>query len=652
MQLRFGPDDEQRFLVTQDLLLDRFTQWLGTAPRAGYPPAELAVGAGFAFDWKWSYGDGHLARWRVADVRQFLLEWCPRKLSVPPDECGSIPVALAALTAFLGSEGLLTPDSAPLSQLADAAAGSAHEFVAAMGDASNFGMAKSLFGAAAADGVDLADPAQLEEWMAAFNASPEEHRRQAIPDTALAPAVRFAPPSKPALPPVALPGDDEVDASRRAARVLAMFSALATYVGDGRKLTQTGNLTLADARVLIELMATGDTMDPCIGDNTYRTRSSAELPRLRQVFAWARKAGVVRVVHGKVVATKQGLALARDPARSFERAVDALLALGALSSQRDPDWWLAWPDVNELLDRFTVHLLAGPYVVQGPLPIDDLASVAAEAVLDAFRFPSLDDDSVTRRVGRDVVDIVDALELAGVVRRTGWIDHVEEGAEWTLRRHGGAVELTAAGVVTTRRLLEEAGYGTPAAGRFAGGSATELFLATDGDDFMALRGEVEAWRRQRDPVRAAADLANAVRELDDPALRNLALAVLGETDLDIAEPEVRKLATEPGTRAFALCWLVDHGLEDDTALFDPDDSDAFVDVLVHRLVTAGPDGLCQTLALAGGHDSQIRVIGKLWRSPSTATDGVLGALGDIHPVKAVAKAARKARFQRRSLLGV
>ena len=650
MQLAFGPDDEQGFLATQDLLVDRFTQWLGAGPRAGHPPAELAVGAGFALDWKWSYGDGHLGRWRVADIGEFLLEWCPRKLSVPQDGCRWIPEALAAFTDFLGSEGLLTPDSSPVGRLAEAVSLSTEEFVAAMGNASNFGMAKSLFGAATADGVDLTDPAQLEEWMAAFNASPEEHRRQIIPDTALAPPRRSTPP-RPTLPPVALPDDDEVAASRSAAPVLAMFSALAAYVGDGRKLTQTGNLTLADARVLIELMATGDTMDPQIGDHTYRTRSAAELPRLRQVFAWARKAGVVRVVHGKVVATKQGLALSRDPARSFERAVDALLALGALSSQRDPDWWLAWPDVNELLDRFTVHLLAGPYVVQGRLPIDDLASAAAEAVLDAFHFPSLDDDSVTRRVGRDVVDIVDALELAGVVRRTGWTDQVEEGADWTLRRHGGAVELTAAGVVSTRRLLEEAGYDTPAAGRFAVGSATELFLGTDGDDFMALRGEVEAWRRRRDPVQAAAELADAVRELEDPALRNLALAVLAETDLDIAEPEVRKLATEPATRGFALCWLVDHGLEDAAALFDPDDTDAFVDVLVHRLVTTGPESLCGTLALAGGHDSQIRVISKLWRSPSTATDGVLAALGEVHPVKAVAKAARKARFQRRSLLG-
>lgn len=67
-------------------------------------------------------------------------------------------------------------------------------------------------------------------------------------------------------------------------------------------------------------------------------------------------------------------------------------------------------------------------------------------------------------------------------------------------------------------------------------------------------------------------------------------------------------------------------------------------------MTAGADGLCATLALAGSHDAQIGVIGRLWRSPSTATDTVLAAIGELHPTKIVAKAARKARFQRRSWL--
>ena len=114
------------------------------------------------------------------------------------------------------------------------------------------------------------------------------------------------------------------------------------------------------------------------------------------------------------------------------------------------------------------------------------------------------------------------------------------------------------------------------------------------------------------------------------------------------EPEVRAVASLPERRGFALCWLVDHGLEEPEALFDPDDVSSFVDVLAHRLVTQGIDELCDTLALAGDHERQVALIGGLWRSPSPATELVLAALGETHPVKVVAKAARKALFKRRS----
>jgi hypothetical protein len=105
-----------------------------------------------------------------------------------------------------------------------------------------------------------------------------------------------------------------------------------------------------------------------------------------------------------------------------------------------------------------------------------------------------------------------------------------------------------------------------------------------------------------------------------------------------------------GVRGFALCWLVDHGAEDDDVLYDPADTDWFVDVLAHRLVTGGPDALCDALALVSAHDDQVAVIARLWRSPSRATENVLAAIGELHPVKAVAKAARKAAMQRRSWL--
>lgn len=647
MRLSFGPDDGKQFEAAKTALLARFETWLSdrhplTSPEEA---AATAGDAGLALDWKWGYAGGDLGRWTTADVGEFLLEWCPRKLSMPPEESATIPLALAALMAFLNDQALLSPASSPAGDLISETVDLTDSFVDAMGDPSNFGMAKSLFASAAADGIDLEDPDQLQAFMEDFNARPEEERRRFIPDTAF-----FAPPRKPALPPVVPPDDAEVAASRAAAPILAKFAALATFAGAGRKLTQKGNLTLADARSLVDLLDTGDVMDPNYGSRTFRTTSAAELRGLDQIFKWARKAGAVRVAHGRVHATKKGLAIAKDPAAFFDKAVDGLLAAGPLASQRNPDAWLAWPEVTELLDGLTVVLLVGPYATQRPLPIEELCEEATDAVLSAFRFTSTTDEEVARRITGDVADLVDALELAGVVRR---IDAVTPDDDvFRRRRVGGMVELTPAGVVTTRRLLTEAGYEAPAAGRFTDATATELLLGTDGDDFGVFAAEIEAWRRRRTPTQAAAELAAAVRAVDDPALANLALAVMGDIDLDIAGPEVRALAAEPASRGFALCWLVDHGLEEPGALFDPDDLSSFVDVLAQRLVTQGPDGLCDALALAGDHhEGQVALIGGLWRSPSPATEIVLAALGEIHPVKAVAKAARKALFKRRSWTG-
>ncbi|MGI8807531.1 MAG: hypothetical protein ACR2KK_06765 [Acidimicrobiales bacterium] len=639
MRLEFGPDDEDAFDSAKISLLDRFQASLANEG----DPAAVAGKAGLALDWKWAYGDGHLGRWTKSEIREFLLDWCPRKLSVPPAECRTIPASLAAFTAFLADAGLLAPGSSPVDDLAATAVDITDSFLAAMGDASNFGMAKSLFASATADGVDMSDPDALQNWIAEFNARPEEERRGIIPHTA--PAA----PRRPAMPPVVPPDDSEVAAARAAAPILAKFTALVEFVGGGRKLTQKGNFTLADARVLVGLLGTGDVMDPRIGDRTFKTTSSAELWGLRQIFAWARKAGVVRVAHGRVHATKKGLAISNNPAAFFDRAVDALLAVGPLASQRDADGWLAWPEVTHLLDRFTLPLLTGPYLAQRPLPTDLLCQEATDAVLETFEFPHTTGERVARRVGIDVVDIVDALELAGMVRRTGAADSDDDALP--RRRLGGSVELTAAGVVTTRRLLEEAGYEAPTTGRFTEATATELLLGTDPDNFAALAAEIEAWRRRRSPEQAAAELAGAVRAVQDPALANVALAVMAEIDLRIAGPEVRKLAGDPATRGFALCWLVDRGLEDPGALFDPDDVSWFVDVLAQRVVTLGPEGLSDTLALAGDHGRQIAVIGRLWRLRSPATEFVLAAIGELHPVKPVAKAARKALFQRRSWNG-
>lgn len=648
MELELSQEDEAGFGRVQGRLLDGFGCWLRAQPWLDEAAAHGAtVDAGIALDWKFGYGDGHLGRWTTGDIAEFLLSWCPRKLSVSQADSVTIPGSIAAFTDYLAAERLLAPGSASAARLRAAATGATDEFVAAMGDPANFGMAKSIFSGALADGADPSDPAQIEEWVTRFNSLSDKERKAILPDSAFsAGAAGRSAPSSMALPPVPLPSPEAVQTSEAAAPVLRMFAELARFAGTGRRLTQRGNLTMADARALVPLLGSGDVLDERIGDRTFTTRSSAELPVLHVVFTWAKKAGIVRVRHGKVIATKRGLALAGHPAAEFGRVLDALLAAGPLTVGRVPGAWLDWPEVDELLDGIVLHLLVPPYAGRQPVPIAKLAEMATEVVLGTFVFDRLADEHVAGRIGWDVARVADALELAGVLRRSGAAGQDAE-AEHPVRS-GGDVELTPAGVAAVQRRLPALGYDVPVSGLLATATAAELVVGLDAADPGTLAAEVGAWLDRRTPEQAAAELAAAVAELAEPALQYLALAMLTDLGPESAVPQVRRLAEKRASRGFALCWLADHGMLDVQALYDPSDPDSFAQVLFHRLVTTEPAGMLDTLAMAGDDGRQARLATELGRSPAPSAETVLEAIGAHHPVRPVAKAARKALFLRRS----
>src|SRR5687767_697706 len=99
MRLRFGPDDDKQFHAAKTALLARFERWLSDPHRPTSPAeaeaAATAGDAGLALDWKWGYAGGDLGNWTTADIGEFLLDWCPRKLSMPPEDSATIPMALA-----------------------------------------------------------------------------------------------------------------------------------------------------------------------------------------------------------------------------------------------------------------------------------------------------------------------------------------------------------------------------------------------------------------------------------------------------------------------------------------------------------------------------------------------------------------------------
>ena len=138
--MRFSIEDERAFSARRDELGDRFARWLNAQKVPGDPND-----AGLLMDWKFGYADGALDTWTVADVGEFLFEWCPRKLSADPDECAEIPISVAAFVEFLAHTGLLARGSDLPSQVRRYCERSTARFVREMGNPANFGMAKSLF---------------------------------------------------------------------------------------------------------------------------------------------------------------------------------------------------------------------------------------------------------------------------------------------------------------------------------------------------------------------------------------------------------------------------------------------------------------------------------------------------------------------------
>ena len=70
---------------------------------------------------------------------------------------------------------------------------------------------------------------------------------------------------------------NNLEAAAGKAELTGQVRSFLTWLGEGRRLTQTGRIGLADARHLVELLGTGDKIDPEVYGKVHGTRSSEEL---------------------------------------------------------------------------------------------------------------------------------------------------------------------------------------------------------------------------------------------------------------------------------------------------------------------------------------------------------------------------------------
>jgi len=635
MRMVFGPDDEKEFFDVRDELAERFAAWAEVrAPGADPWLAQLAL------DYKWGYGDGELGRWTRADLRDLLCGWFPRKVTLGEGDFGRVVPSVRAFVDYLAEAGLLDPGGDRPERLRAVLDGLGPEFRAAMGDPSRFGMAKSFATAMVAGGVDMGDEAAVSRFMAEFNALPFEARK-----------LLTDPPEEPPLefPPVRLSPEAELAAAAAAAPAVERLRRFMAWLGPGRKLTQTGRLTLADGKDLLGVLGTDDgvlgtddVVDPRTGDQTFRTRSSEDLPEVGVTFAWAKTARLARVVRGRVVPNKKGRALLDRPLELWERALEGLGKLGPTVLDRGTF-------VSFLADGFgelVPSLLGVLYASDEPVPLDEIADAVWEDVRRMFLIDQEPADQVRfwRQMTASDVDLaIRQLEQLGAVER---IDPAAptDGQE---AASTAGLRLTPLGTWATNRILRADGADAPVVGELADADAATLLERCAGYDEASCQAEIAAWCAARGPAAAAEQLAAFARTTDDVESWVLAL-----TALDAAGPAgveaVQGLRAEPGLGPLATMWLLDHGLA------DPDDLDpemilaVMVETTALVLATDGPEAAAAALAGLGTPAEQAKLVSNLWRVDSPRTAGLLAALAEAHPDKAVAKAARKAAFKLRS----
>ncbi len=362
--------------------------------------------------------EGRPLRWSPTVVSVLLGDLAPRKLIVDREQASAFPDVVRAFIRFAAGQTGLGPSF--VQEVLASADEMEPVFLERIGDPAAAGPAKALLSALRARGVDLGDPA-------AIRAALQDEHPVVLP--APRPERRRG------------PAPDDVVVSAGQAPVLSRFDALARYYGTGRKLTQTGQPTLADARDLVAALGTSDRFDAKIGDRTFRTRSAAELPELAFMLRWAVAAGVLRKEHGRLRATVAWHKLEAKPLGRWLKSVDVLASLGPLAAYHAQS---RYRGQGEVLDDLAPGVLG--LLVERPLPFEEVLDWVCGTADQTYEWlaPYMQDPEHRRSsFNWDLGLLARILGWAGVVERRG--ARTEPGRYGDETVVGGVLGLTPAG---------------------------------------------------------------------------------------------------------------------------------------------------------------------------------------------------------------
>lgn len=655
VRLQFGEHDEDAYWATKEELLSEIEDSIRADGADSHDIDETVSSISLLLDWRWNYSTGQLDDWHLDDVDEFLLVWAPGKYAAPPEAGADLCMGVADFFVHMATRERLTGGPDRAAALIGRAMKLTPAVVAAMGDPSRFGIGKSVMSTplTGADGdplVDLAGlfargeldddqlEALLEERMDAFNALPIEQR------VALTGGPMGRAPERVSIPVVAIaPSAEELERSIAESRLITMVDALVDHIGPkGIAVTSAGNLRLADAKLLVELLGTDDDFSPQVPwkDDPEPVRTSTDLRQLTLVFDAAEGAGAFDRLKTKVKVDPGWFERA-----TIERAKEIIDSVIDLRPVSDAAHWQPLYEVAALVEDGIPHWLSMALPEGSEIQVESIVEQAIDVVSSEYRHggPLFSGrEFIARYTTAQVSAVFALLEFAGLVE---WHDSIEAADDHGyLVRRGGWFRLTPLGRHTMVDHIRLAGYDFPVLADLTEATAEDIVnvvLTTSAEAEDLLR----RWRPDEPTQVRAAALAEYAMGAALPEQRLLAMELLAALEpVDEVAPVVRQMLDSPMS-GHAAMFLLSNELATSDEMGDFLDIGPMVD-LFSTLLDA-PDTLAE-MFLTSYEKVDGDLLEELWRHDQPETIELLEILGAHLPDPKLAKAARKAALRHRS----
>jgi hypothetical protein len=667
-----------------DATLKGFTSWAGSAsPKLSGDPDADAEELRMLLDLLGDHlGVDDPAGLRPGDLRELLLQVYPRKVTVldAKDMADTVP-ALRDLLTFLADTGAMASKAA--TRLARELDEIAPLFESAVMNPGNWGMARALAQAMVSDGVDFGDRDAVDRWLVGHNArmdpgladdenpfgdlaedgagadnlepgSLELDDEFELDDWDIDLKEAFGLPDR--MPPVRLPAQPELAAMCRDAPLLGRARRLAEWAAPGRAVTWEGELTAADtvaaAREMgVAVPVASDTAAEALPGmpELPAVTGMRDVPELARVWEIALDVGFLELDDDEA-RTEPGEAMDCWPGGTDEESLDVWsTALASVLGRLEEDAAL-----DTVRGRQLDFIGAGGGLImllflggQAGLPVSEasdairevaIAELAPVKAAKAWR-------SWTRRHGDPAEDLLGQLAELGAVSLP---DQPPGQPSGDSSDDGRVAQLAPLGIWAMREQLADDGVEIPLLPPSDQMTAGDLLAAAEELGEEETEAETAAWLELRAPDVAAGELLAAAAN-GCPAERLFAIGTVNRLGT-AAEPAWRDVLGRPELRPYAKIALTEiaGGEPGVTVLagLEPELADlAWLLTDVLAALSDDPDELSQQIhdSVPPGQEQQI--FDAMARSPHPDAATALSLIGQHHPDKRIAKAARRSAYR-------